>query len=261
MAGLVAVAVASLAAGFAATRGELIAARAAQGLGAAFISPAALSIVATLFTDGAERNKALGVWGAVTGAGGAAGVLLGGVLTSGLSWKWVLWVNVPVTLIALLLTPGLVPESRSEDSTRHFDSAGAVTITSRALADGLRAPGRRNRRLGLDQDHRPARGVSRPDRGIRRDRAPIERAARSVPDLPVADAHRRQRRGAPARSVTVLDVLLHHPVHAAGAALQPDPRRPVLPAACADDHRRGRGGRPASHALRLQADPGRRAWR
>jgi EmrB/QacA subfamily drug resistance transporter len=130
MAGLVAVAVASLAAGFAATRGELIAARAAQGLGAAFISPAALSIVTTLFTDGAERNRALGVWGAVSGAAGAVGVLLGGVLTSGLSWEWVLWVNVPVTLIALALTPGIVPESRSEATTRHFDAAGAVTITA-----------------------------------------------------------------------------------------------------------------------------------
>jgi EmrB/QacA subfamily drug resistance transporter len=130
MAGLVAVAVASLAAGFAATRGELIAARAAQGLGAAFISPAALSIVTTLFTDGAERNRALGVWGAVSGAAGAVGVLLGGVLTSGLSWEWVLWVNVPVALIALALTPGIVPESRSEAPTRHFDAAGAVTITA-----------------------------------------------------------------------------------------------------------------------------------
>ena len=129
MAGLVAVAVASLAAGFAATRGELIAARAAQGLGAAFISPSALSIVTTLFTDGAERNKALGAWGAVSGAAGAVGVLLGGVLTSGLSWQWVLWVNVPVALIALSLTPGLVPESRSESQGRHFDAAGAVTIT------------------------------------------------------------------------------------------------------------------------------------
>jgi EmrB/QacA subfamily drug resistance transporter len=129
MAGLLAVAVASLAAGFAATRGELIAARAAQGLGAAFISPSALSIVTTLFTDGAERNKALGVWGAVSGAAGAVGVLLGGVLTSGLSWKWVLWVNVPVTLIAFALTPGLVPESRSEGAPRHFDTAGAATIT------------------------------------------------------------------------------------------------------------------------------------
>jgi EmrB/QacA subfamily drug resistance transporter len=137
MAGLVAVAVASLAAGFAATRGELIAARAAQGLGAAFVSPSALSIVTTLFTDGAERNKALGVWGAVSGVAGAVGVLLGGVLTSGLSWKWVLWVNVPVTLIALALTPALVPESRSEpparcfdaSGARCFDASGAVTIT------------------------------------------------------------------------------------------------------------------------------------
>ena len=130
IAGLAAVAVASLAAGFAATRGELIAARAAQGLGAAFISPSALSIVTTLFTDGAERNKALGAWGAVSGAAGAVGVLLGGVLTSTLSWKWVLWVNVPVTLTALALTPGLVPESRSESTTRHFDASGAVTITA-----------------------------------------------------------------------------------------------------------------------------------
>src|SRR5262249_19559946 len=122
--------VASLAAGFAATRGELIAARAAQGLGAAFISPSALSIITTLFTDGAERNKALGAWGAVSGAAGAAGVLLGGVLTSGLSWQWVLWVNVPVTLVALAFTPGLIPESRAESATRHFDVPGAVTITA-----------------------------------------------------------------------------------------------------------------------------------
>lgn len=129
MAGLAAVAVASLAAGFAATQGELIAARAAQGLGAAFISPSALSMVTTLFTDGAERNKALGVWGAVSGAAGAIGVLLGGVLTSGLSWKWVLWVNVPVALVALVLAPRLLPESRSESEHRHFDATGAVAIT------------------------------------------------------------------------------------------------------------------------------------
>ena len=130
MAGLLVVAVASLAAGFAATQGELIAARAAQGLGAAIISPSALSIVTTLFKDGAERNKALGVWGAVVGSAGAAGVLLGGILTTGLGWQWVLWVNVPVSLIALALTPGLIPESRSEATTRHFDAAGAVTVTA-----------------------------------------------------------------------------------------------------------------------------------
>jgi len=130
MSGLLVVAVASLAAGFAANQGQLIAARAAQGLGAAIISPAALSIVATLFSDGAERNKALGAWGAVAGSAGAAGVLLGGILTDGLGWEWVLWVNVPVSLIALAFTPRLIPESRSESATRHFDAAGAVAITA-----------------------------------------------------------------------------------------------------------------------------------
>jgi EmrB/QacA subfamily drug resistance transporter len=130
MAGLVVVAVASLAAGFAATQGELIAARAAQGLGAAIISPAALSILTNLFKDGAERNKALGAWGAVVGSAGAAGVLLGGILTETLGWEWVLWVNVPVAVIALALTPGLIGESRSDSTTRTFDAAGAVTITA-----------------------------------------------------------------------------------------------------------------------------------
>ncbi|HEU4979947.1 MAG TPA: MFS transporter [Solirubrobacterales bacterium] len=130
IAGLAVVAVASLAAGFAETQGQLIAARAAQGLGAAIISPSALSIVTTLFEDGAERNKALGAWGAVAGSGGAVGVLLGGVLTDGLGWEWVLWVNVPVAAAAAALTPSLIPESRSESETRHFDAAGAVTVTA-----------------------------------------------------------------------------------------------------------------------------------
>ncbi len=130
MAGLMLVAVASLAAGFAASEGQLIAARAAQGLGAAIISPAALSIVTTIFSDGAERNKALGVWGAVAGAGGAAGVLLGGILTDGLGWEWVLWVNVPVSLVAFALTPRLIAESRASDQARAFDVAGAVTVTA-----------------------------------------------------------------------------------------------------------------------------------
>jgi EmrB/QacA subfamily drug resistance transporter len=130
MAGLLLVAVASLLAGFAATEGQLIAARAAQGLGAAIISPAALSIVTVTFSDGAERNKALGVWGAVAGSGGAAGVLLGGILTDGLGWEWVLWVNVPVSLIALALSPRLIAESRATSETRAFDVAGAVTVTA-----------------------------------------------------------------------------------------------------------------------------------
>ncbi|MGH2762333.1 MAG: MFS transporter [Thermoleophilaceae bacterium] len=130
MAGLVTVAVASLSAGFAPSEGALISARAAQGLGAAIIAPSALSIVTTIFRDGSERNKALGAWGAVAGSGGAAGVLLGGVLTDGLGWEWVMWVNVPVALVVLALTPRLIPESRSASQSRHFDLTGAVTVTA-----------------------------------------------------------------------------------------------------------------------------------
>lgn len=130
MSGLALIAVASLAAGFAANEGQMIAARAAQGLGAAVISPAALSIITTLFTDGSERNKALGAWGAVAGSGGAAGVLLGGVLTDGLGWEWVMWVNVPVALGVFLLAPRLLGESREDDQARHFDVPGAVAITA-----------------------------------------------------------------------------------------------------------------------------------
>jgi EmrB/QacA subfamily drug resistance transporter len=130
MSGLVLFALASLAGGLAANSGQLIAARAVQGLGAAILSPAALSIVTTTFRDGAERNKALGVWGAVAGSGGAAGVLLGGVLTSGIGWEWVLWVNVPIGLFAATIAPSLIAESRSENERRHFDFAGAVSITA-----------------------------------------------------------------------------------------------------------------------------------
>ena len=130
MSGLVLFALASLAGGLAANSGQLIAARAVQGLGAAILSPAALSIVMTTIRDGAERNKALGVWGAVAGSGGAAGVLLGGVLTDGIGWQWVLWVNVPIGLIAATIAPSLIAESRSEADRRHFDLAGAVSITA-----------------------------------------------------------------------------------------------------------------------------------
>jgi EmrB/QacA subfamily drug resistance transporter len=130
MGGLILFALASLAGGLATNEGQLIAARAVQGLGAATLSPAALSIVTTTFRDGAERNKALGVWGAVAGSGGAAGVLLGGVLTSGLGWEWVLWVNVPIGLAAAAIAPRLLAESRADSATRTFDAAGALSVTA-----------------------------------------------------------------------------------------------------------------------------------
>jgi len=130
MAGLVLFGAASFVGGFSQTEGMLIIARAVQGLGAALLSPAALSILTTVFREGAERNRALGVWGAVAGAGGAAGVLLGGILTEYLSWRWVLFVNVPIAVIAVSLAPRLVPESRDERERNGFDVAGAFTVTA-----------------------------------------------------------------------------------------------------------------------------------
>jgi EmrB/QacA subfamily drug resistance transporter len=130
MLGLVLFSVASFAGGIAQSEGWLIAARAIQGLGAAIVSPAALSIITTTFAEGAERNRALGIWGAVAGAGGAAGVLLGGILTSGLSWRWVLFVNVPIGIFAAMMAPRTLLESRSEDAQSTFDLPGAVTVTA-----------------------------------------------------------------------------------------------------------------------------------
>ncbi len=127
--GLVLFGLASLAGGLAQTEWQLIAARAIQGLGAAIVSPAALSIITTTFTEGKERNTALGVWGAVAGAGGAAGVLMGGVLTEYLGWEWVLWVNVPIALVAASLAPRLLEESRDETASS-FDVPGAVSVTA-----------------------------------------------------------------------------------------------------------------------------------
>jgi len=130
MSGLILFALASLAGGFAQNDIQLIIARAVQGLGAAIVSPAALSIITVTFKEGAERNKALGAWGAVAGSGGAVGVLLGGILTDGLGWEWVLWVNVPIGLITAYFAPRLIAESRSEGEARNFDIPGAVTITA-----------------------------------------------------------------------------------------------------------------------------------
>ncbi len=122
-------AAASLVGGLAQSDIWLIVARAVQGLGAALISPAALAIVTTTFSEGAERNKALGVWGAVAGSGGAAGVLLGGILTETLGWEWVLFVNTPIGIAAALLAPRLLEDSRDE-SRASFDIAGAVSVTA-----------------------------------------------------------------------------------------------------------------------------------
>jgi EmrB/QacA subfamily drug resistance transporter len=129
MVGLALFTLASLWCGLSNSEGMLIAARAVQGLGAAIISPAALSIVSTTFQEGAERNKALGIWGAVGGSGAAVGVVLGGVLTKYLGWEWIFFVNVPVGAAALLLTPRFVGESRIVTTERSYDPLGAVSVT------------------------------------------------------------------------------------------------------------------------------------
>jgi EmrB/QacA subfamily drug resistance transporter len=130
IAGLVLFSIASLVGALAQSALWLVLARGLQGLGAAIISPAALSLVMTLFREGAERNKALGVWGAVAGSGGAAGVILGGLLTEWLGWEAVLYVNVPIGAVAALLATRLLPEGREAAGTRSFDVAGAVSVTA-----------------------------------------------------------------------------------------------------------------------------------
>src|SRR5467141_5396256 len=129
VAGLVLFTVSSLLDGLAWSEGSLIAFRSLQGLGAAMLSPAALSILTTTFREGRERNLALGIWGAASGSGGAAGVLLGGALTSSLGWSWIFFINIPVGILVLAVTPWLLRESRADLAHRTFDFAGAASIT------------------------------------------------------------------------------------------------------------------------------------
>jgi EmrB/QacA subfamily drug resistance transporter len=130
MVGLTLFSLASLACGLANSEGLLIGARAVQGLGAALISPATLAIITTTFEEGPERNKALGIWGAMGGSGAAAGVLFGGILTKYLGWEWIFFVNVPVGAFVLALTPAVVRVSRAPLEHKKFDLIGAAAVTS-----------------------------------------------------------------------------------------------------------------------------------
>ena len=126
---------ASLLCGVSQSEGALLVARGLQGLGGAMLSPAALSIILTTFAEGKERNRALSVWGAIAGAGGATGLLLGGVIVQALSWRWVFFINVPIGLAVLALAPRRVPESRSPSVGRGgYDAEGAVAITLGTMA-------------------------------------------------------------------------------------------------------------------------------
>src|SRR5262245_3885962 len=128
--GLVIFTVASLLNGLAPSSEVLIIFRGLQGLGAALIAPAALSIITTTFAEGAERTKAMGVWAAIAVGGGAVGLVLGGILVETLSWPWIFYVNIPVGIGVFLASLRFVPESRDEQAHRSFDLAGAVTVTA-----------------------------------------------------------------------------------------------------------------------------------
>jgi EmrB/QacA subfamily drug resistance transporter len=128
-AGVVVFSAASLLNGLAQSSGMLIAGRGLQGLGAALLAPAVLSIITTTFSDGNDRARALAIWSAISAGGGAVGLLLGGVLTDVASWRWIFFVNVPVGLALTVATVRFVPESRSELAGRTFDLPGAVTVT------------------------------------------------------------------------------------------------------------------------------------
>ena len=130
IAGLALFAGSSLLCGLAWSAGSLIAFRGLQGLGGALLAPAALSLLMTTFAEGKDRNVALGIYGAASGSGAAAGVLLGGVLTSYVSWSWIFFINVPVGLAAIALTPVLLRDSRADLQHRHFDFAGAASVTA-----------------------------------------------------------------------------------------------------------------------------------
>src|SRR2546421_9687024 len=129
VAGLALFVVSSLLSGLAWSEGSLIGFRALQGLGGALLAPAALSILMTTFAEGRERNLALGIWGAVSGSGAAAGVLLGGLLVSALNWSWIFFINVPVGVLVLGLSPPLLRASRADLRHRIFDTNGAAAIT------------------------------------------------------------------------------------------------------------------------------------
>ena len=134
IAGTALFALASLACGLAGSAGMLIAARVVQGVAAAIMTPTALSILTTTFEEGAERNKALGVWAAIGGIGATAAWLIGGPITDVLGWEWIFFVNVPVAIAVVALSPALLRESRAAEHGRRFDVAGAVTITGALVA-------------------------------------------------------------------------------------------------------------------------------
>ena len=238
--GIVVFTVASLLNGLAPSSEFLIVFRGVQGLGAALIAPAALSIITTTFAEGAERTKAMGVWAAIAVGGGAVGLVLGGVLTTALSWPWIFFVNVPVGIAVFVLVAALRPrvEGRARaQELRHCRRSDGDRRPARARVRDRESPGE-----GLDiAAHRRVLHARRPAaRRVRRDRAALRRAARSTRHLPRAHGSRRKRRHVPRRCRPLRDVLLQHALPPARARIQRARGGSRIPPVHRRDHHRGR---------------------
>ena len=258
--GLVLFSFASLAGGFADSGTVLIIARLVQGLGAAVVAPASLSILTSTFTEPAERHRAVGIWGAMGGAGGAAGVLLGGIITDALSWRWIFFVNLPIGLATAFFSQRMLLEGRNEHATRNFDFMGAVTATAglSAIIFGDRA--HQQLRLGRPDhaalDRRRHRAAAR----LPRARGPVRQgaadAAAAVPLTPALGGQPDPRGG---RRVHLCHVVLPLAVPAGRARVLGDQDGPGVPADDGRDLAAGSTDRvEAHHARRRQAPAGHR---
>ena len=220
LAGIALFTLASIGCGLADTQGLLIAARAVQGIGGAIVSAVALSLIITLFTEPAERAKAMGVFGFVASGGGSIGVLLGGVLTDTLDWHWIFLVNVPVGIAVFALTLVLLPAGggmAARTARRRRCGDGDRRLHGRRLRDRERERGR----LGHRANAGPARRRGRAPGGVPPDRVAGELSARPAPPLPAAEPRDRERRGHALVGGDVRLVLPLGALPAARARLQP----------------------------------------
>ena len=199
MAGAVFFTAASLLCGLAWSPAALLAARVVQGAGAAIMTPTALSIISTTFTEGSERNKALGIWGALGGIGATTAWLIGGPLVDGPGWRWIFFINVPIGLAALALSPVLLRESRAALTRRSYDPGRGADHHRRAGPARLRGRRGTRRRLGRRADNPAARRLGRAGRRLHADRVAPPRAAGAAAHLPLPDPGRRGRPDDPDR--------------------------------------------------------------
>ena len=229
VAGVILFSAASLLNGVAQSSGMLIVGRGLQGLGGALVSPAALSIVTTTFSDGEQRTKALGVWSAIAAGGAAAGLLLGGILTQIASWRWVFFVNVPVGIATVALAVryvSRVPGRRRASLLRRGRGLHGDQRTGRPRLRHRQGPGLR---LGLDPHPGSRRGGLCPARRLPGHREPQQGATHAAEHLPDPDPVGGRHHAAPGRLGHVRHVLLRLALRPGDPRLQPDPGRTGLP--------------------------------